>query len=73
MRYIIILILLTGCAGKMDGSGGSSKNLFSEWTGQTSGTKLDLTDMVFGQQPITIAYSPNSGCNCTISIVGGQE
>ena len=73
MRYIILLVLLTGCA-KMDGKNDSrAKDLFSSWTGETSGTTLDLRNMVFGQQPITIAFSASSGCNCTIDIVGSQD
>jgi len=68
---MFVAITMVACS-KEKSSTPSSKNLFSLWTSSTAGS-LDLRAMDFGAYAISIAYTANSGCNCTIELDGTQK
>lgn len=63
--------LLSACGG---GGGDSSKELFSVWTRDGSGSTLNLTGVQFSRQtPIYSIDRDGSQCNCLLTITGTQE
>lgn len=76
MKKLIYLLVLSGaltaCGGGSD-DGQASKALFSEWTSTETGIVLDVTNAQFDvAYAVTFVNSPNTGCNCTVRITGGE-
>jgi hypothetical protein len=74
MKYLLILLaLMTAACSDGGSSKPASKNLFSVWTSTSDGSVLDLTGLSNGAHPIRLAFTPNSGCDCTLDIFGDQS
>lgn len=64
-------VLLSACGG---GSDGDSKDLFSLWTRETDGVRIDLSGGAL-RTPFAIAFFRANGaqCNCTMTVIGEQS
>lgn len=69
MRYLLIaLLFLTACGDPLETK--DEKPLFSKWVSGDS--ELDLSGLGFSPSAVSIKLAPNSGCNCTIELIGTE-
>ena len=64
-----IALLAAGCGG----GGDDSKDVFSLWTRDGDGVRIDLTGGAFSTPFQLALFRPNGAqCNCTMTIIGTQ-
>lgn len=69
MRYLVLILVLSVLLA----CGKEEKSVFSVWTGEQSGSILDLSNTKMGTSELFFDYASGGRCIATVGVAGSEQ